>query len=100
MHPTLRLTLAIVGALVYAGAGGHIGARNAGWIVSGREANDLLPWLGVGAGLAIVAFVGSWFSREVARAGALGRASKILLVLGCVLFIAGALIQFAIFGTL
>lgn len=88
------------GTLIYATAGGVLGSQNAGWLDRMTGSNDLLPWLGVGAALVVVAFVGSSFSLEVGSAGALGQASKVLLVIGCVLFISGPIIDFAIFGTL
>lgn len=100
MDPRLRLALATLGALVYATAGGIIGAQNAGWIGFGKDANSLLPLLGVGAALVVVAFLGTSFSLEVGRQGALGQASKILVVVGSLLFISATLIDFAIFGTL
>lgn len=100
MNIGARLALAVAGTLIYATAGGLMGAENAGWITSGRVSNDLLPVLGVGAALVALAFVGTTFSLDVGAAGALGRASKILIVVGCLLFISGAILDFAIFGTL
>lgn len=100
MPPPLRLTLAMLGALIYATAGGLIGAQNAGWFELERDANEVLPLLGVGAALVTIAFIGTPFSEQLREVGALGVASRILIVVGCSLFIMGALIQFAIFGTL
>lgn len=100
MPLTLRLVLAVVGALSYAAAGALMGAQNAGWFGLEANANPLLPALGVGAALVVVAFMGSSFSLGVRRAGGFGRASQILLVVGCLLFILGPLIDFAILGTL
>lgn len=100
MSPSVRLPLAVIGGLIYAAAGALIGSQNAGWFGLGREANDVLPLLGVGAALVAVAFTGTSFSERLKKAGALGVASRILVVVGCVLFIMGSLIDFAIFGTL
>lgn len=100
MPLTLRLALAVVGALVFATAGAVMGSQNAGWFGLEREANDLLPALGVGAALVVVAFVGSSFSLAVKRSGGLGTASRILLIVGALLFMFGPLIDFAILGTL
>ena len=96
----LRLTLGILGSLIYAGAGGVIGAQNAGWFGLQRNSNELLPALGVGAALVVIAFVGSRFRKRVHQSGAAGVASEVLLVLGPVLYVVSALIEFAIFGTL
>ena len=47
-----------------------------------------------------VAFIGTPFSKRLGEVGALGIASQTFVVVGCALFIMGALIDFAIFGTL
>lgn len=100
MPPSFRLPLAVIGGLIYAAAGALMGSQNAGWFEVDRDANGLLPLLGVGAVLVATAFAGTPFSEKLGKAGALGAASRILVVAGCLLFIMGPLIQFAIFGTL
>ena len=96
----VRLTLGVVGALIYAGSGGVIGAQNAGWSGLQRNSNQLLPALGVGAALVVLAFASSRFQKRVHQSGDLGLVSEVLLVLGPVLYVVSALIEFAIFGTL
>ena len=96
----LRLTLGVLGSLIYAGAGGVLGAQNAGWSGLEGNSNPLLPALGVGAALVVIAFAGSRFRERVHRSGAAGVAGEVLLVLGPVLYVVSQLIEFAIFGTL
>ena len=99
MPLSLRLVLGVVGSLIYAGAGAVIGAQNAGWSGLQRNSNQLLPALGVGAALVVIAFAGTRFRERVHRSGAVGVASEALLVLGPVLYVVSELIEFAIFGT-
>lgn len=77
-----------------------MGSQNAGWFGLERNSNALLPVLGVGAGLVVVAFLRSSFNARLGSSGGLGKASQLLIVVGCVLFVFGSLIGFAIFGTL
>ena len=100
MPPALRLALGVLGSLIYAGAGAVIGSQNAGWFGLERNSNAVLPVLGVGAALVVISFAGSLFRKRVHESGALGVASEVLLVLGPVLYVVSALIEFAIFGTL
>ena len=96
----LKLATGLVGAIVYAAAGAHIGSQNAGWFGLERNANALLPTLGVGAALVVIAFASSTLHMRLREAGGLGRATQVLLVVGPLLYILSWLIQFAIFGTL
>lgn len=96
----LKLTTALLGAIVYAAAGALMGSQNAGWFGLERDANALLPTLGVGAALVVVAFASSTLHMRLREAGRLGRATQVLLVVGPLLYILSWLIQFAIFGTL
>lgn len=91
--------MAVVGAVVYAVAGGVMGAQNAGWLGTGRDANALLPILGVGAGLVVIAARTTLF-REQLRDFPAGRAGGYLAAAGAVLYVVSWLIEFAIFGTL
>ncbi|MFP5353400.1 MAG: hypothetical protein ACLGIB_12665 [Actinomycetota bacterium] len=100
MPVALRLVLGVVGSLIYAGAGAVVGAQNAGWFGLERSANGLLPALGVGSALVVVAFAPSRFRRRVHETGALGVTAEALIVLGCVLYVVSAIIEFAIFGTM
>ena len=100
MAPVPQLALGILGCLIYAGAGAVMGAQNAGWFGLERNANLVLPALGVGAGLVVVAFASSPFRRRLHQAAPLGVTSEVLLALGCLLYIVSAIIQFAIVGTL
>lgn len=99
MPLSLRVALGVLGAVIYAAAGVVIGSQNSGWFRLGRNSNDVLPALGVGAGLVVIAFVGSRLCERVHRSGAAGVAGEVLLVLGPVLYVVSALIDFAIFGT-
>lgn len=100
MPLALRPILGVVGALIYAGAGAVMGSQNAGWFGLERNANVILPALGIGAALVVFAFASSRFRARVHQTGPLGVASEVLLVVGPVLFLVSAIIQFAIFGTL
>ena len=93
-----RLALAVAGAIVYAVSGGLMGAQNAGWLAE-RDANALLPFLGIGAALAITAMRKTSFHERLASS-AIGRIGGCLLVLGAVLYVVSWAIDFAIFGTL
>jgi hypothetical protein len=99
MSSRARFSLAILGAVVFASAGGIVGAANAGWIQFNQEGNDFLPFLGLGAGLVVVAFWGSRFATEMTST-AIGKAAAVLLILGPALYVVSWLIDFAIFGTL
>lgn len=95
----VRVTLGVLGALIYAGAGTVMGSQNAGWFGLERNANMVLPALGVGAALVVFAFASSRFRVRVHETGPLGVVSEALLVVGPVLYLVSAIIQFAIFGT-
>lgn len=77
-----------------------MGSQNAGWFRLEQNANALLPMMGVGAALVIVAFAGSPLDRQLDTAGGLARAIRILLILGSLFNVLGLLIEFAIVGTL
>lgn len=62
-----RAVLARVGAIVYGVAGGVIGAQNADVLGAERDANALLPLLGRGGGLVIIAARSSPFHEHVSR---------------------------------
>ena len=96
----LRVTLGVLGSLIYAGAGAVMGSQNAGWFGLERNANLVLPALGVGATFVVLAFAPSHFRKRVHETGALGITSEVLLVLGPLLYIVSAIIEFAIVGTL
>ncbi len=99
MSRSLRVVLAVAGALVYAGAGGVMGAQNAGWLGPERNANALLPFLGVGAALVVVALRSTPFHHRL-RESPVGQVSGYLLAVGAVLYVVSWAIEFAIFGTL
>lgn len=94
-----RTGLATVGAIVYAVAGGVIGAQNADWLGPERNANALLPLLGLGAGLVIIATRSTPFHERVSLS-VVGRVAGYLLVTGALLYVVSWIIQFAILGTL
>lgn len=94
------MTLGVLGGLVYAGSGAVMGSQKAGWFGPDRNANLLLPALGIGAALVVLAFAPSHLRQRVHRTGALGITSEVLLVLGALLYIVSAIIEFAIIGTL
>ncbi len=89
----------MVGAAVYAVAGGVMGAQNAEWFGLAGHANALLPFLGIGTGLVITAVRGTPF-HEALRGLPVGRVGGHLVALGAVLYVVSWAIQFAIFGTL
>ncbi len=95
----LRPVLATIGAIVYALAGGLIGAQNADWLGVERNANALLPFLGLGAALVIIAARTTSFHEHL-RNSLVGRVAGYLLMAGAVLYVVSWIIQFAILGTL
>ena len=97
---TGRLVIALLGATIYATSGAVMGSMNADWFGLERNANALLPPLGVGAALVVIAFASSTFNRRLREIGKLGRATQVLLVVGPLLFVLGFVIDFAILGTL
>ena len=94
-----RITVAIAGALLYATAGGLMGASNAGWMAREPDGGAFLAILGIGAGFVVVMFAGTNFSRALARSGMSGRLARAFLVAGPVLYVLGGMIEFAILGT-
>ena len=94
-----RPVLATVGAIVYAVAGGVIGAQNADWLGGERNANALLPFLGLGAALVIIAARSTSFHEHVSLS-LVGRVAGYLLLTGALLYVVSWIIQFAILGTL
>lgn len=95
----LRPVLAAVGAILYAVAGGVIGAQNADWLGPERNANALLPLLGLGAALVIIATRSTSFHEHVSLS-LVGRVAGYLLLAGALLYVVSWIIQFAILGTL
>jgi len=95
----LRPLLATVGGIVYALAGGIIGAQNADWLGPERNSNALLPFLGVGAALVIVAARTTSFHEQL-RNYRVGRVAEYLLMTGAMLYVVSWIVQFAILGTL
>jgi len=85
--------------MVYALAGGLIGAQNADWLGMGRDANALLPLLGLGVALVIAAARTTSFHEHL-RTFPAGRVSGYLLMAGALLYVVSWIIQFAILGTL
>lgn len=100
MSPPLRTAVGVLGGLIFATAGAIIGSQNAGWFGLERNANDVLPVCGIGAGLVALAFARGSFSTAVAQVGKVGKTARVLIVVGCVTYILSWLIQFAIIGTL
>ena len=92
----------LVGGLLFAGSGAFWGAMNAGWLGLERDADRyyLQAWLGLGAGLVVVGFVGSGFCVRLRATGRVGRVARWMLIAAPILYILSAVIQFAIFGTL
>jgi hypothetical protein len=100
LGPTASLVIALLGATIYATSGAVIGSMNADWFGLDRNANALLPLLGVGAGLVVIAFASSTLNRRLREIGKLGRATQVLLVVGPLLFVLSFVIDLAIIGTL
>ncbi len=88
-----------IGAAIYAVGGAVLGSMNTGWFGIERDTNGLLPVLGVGAGLVVVAFSSSALNVRLSSLGTIGRAARYLLFAGPVLYVVSFLIEFAIFGT-
>ena len=55
----MRMWIGVLGGMIYASAGAVMGSMNAGWFGLHREANSMLPWMGVGASLVVFAFSSS-----------------------------------------
>lgn len=77
-----------------------MGSQNAGWFGLERNANALLPFMGVGASLVVGTFAKSPLNGRLGQAGGAGRASQVLLIAGPIIFVLSWVIQFAIIGTL
>ena len=92
--------IAFIGALIYAAAGFLMGAQNAGWFGLERNANALLPVMGVGAALVVGGFAPSSFNTRLSQARGLGRAAQAFLIAGPAMYVIGSVIGFAIVGTL
>lgn len=101
MNPDLisRAT-AVLGGLVFAGAGATMGSMNAGWFGLEPNANALFPLLGAGVLLLAVPWVRAGWPRTLWELGLLGKAAAVLLVLAPALLLLNPVLQFAIFGTL
>jgi hypothetical protein len=97
---TVSLVTALVGATTYAASGAIIGSMNASWFGLERNANALLPILGIGAALVVIAFAPSGLRRRLAETGRLGRGTEILLVVGPTILVLSWVVEFAILGTL
>jgi hypothetical protein len=97
---TVSLVTALVGATTYAASGAIIGSMNASWFGLERNANALLPILGIGAALVVIAFAPSRLRRRLTETRRLGRATEILLVVGPVFLVLSWVVEFAIIGTL
>ena len=96
----MRILIGVLGGMIYASAGAVMGSMNAGWFGLDREANAMLPWMGVGAALVVFAFSSSKLHAGLRDAGRLGRATQLLLVIGPVLYVLSWVVEFAILGTL
>jgi len=95
----IKLIVAVLGAAIYASAGGLIGSMNAGWLGMETDANGAMPALGVGAGMVVLAFASSPLNKRLREAGGAGRAAQVLLSIGPPLYVVSWLIEFAIVGT-
>lgn len=100
MPPTLKLAIALLGGFIYAAAGALIGSMNAGWLGLERNANAVLPALGVGAALVLIAFFSTTLHVRLREVGTLGRVTQVLIAVGSLFFVLSWLIEFAIVGTL
>lgn len=96
----MRMWIGVLGGLIYASAGAAMGSMNAGWFGLEREANAMLPPMGIGAALVVFAFSSSELRAGLRDAGGLGRATQLLLVIGPILYVMSWLVEFAILGTL
>jgi hypothetical protein len=92
--------LGVLGALIYASAGAVMGSMNAAWFGLDRDANALLPLMGIGAALVVIAFSTSALRMSLRHAGRLGAATQSLLVTGPVMYVLSWVVDFAILGTL
>lgn len=99
MNVGLRVAVALLGGLLFAMTGAIVGSQNAGWFELKRNANAMLPALGLGTALLVVGFRSSSFDEQVRTTG-LGRAARILIVVASGAYIVSWVIEFAIIGTL
>jgi hypothetical protein len=97
---TLKLVIALLGGVIYAAAGALIGSMNAGGLGLERNANAVLPALGVGAGLVVIAFCSTTLHVRLREIGTLGRVTQVLIAVGPLFFVLSWIIEFAIVGTL
>jgi hypothetical protein len=100
VRPAFKLLIALLGGIIYAAAGALIGSMNAGWLGLERNANAVLPALGVGAALIIIAFFSTTLHVRLCEVGTLGRVTQVLIAVGSLFFVLSWIIEFAIVGTL
>ena len=100
MRSSFKLVIALLGGVIYAAAGSVIGSMNAGWLGLERNANAVLPALGVGAALVVIAFFSTTLHVRLREVGALGRVTQVLITVGSLFFVLSWVIEFAIVGTL
>lgn len=89
-----------VGGLLFAAGGALIGSMNAGWLDLERNANAVLPLLGLGVALFVAGLALAGWINAVWRAGPDGIAAVVLLVVAPLLYLVSWIIEFAIFGTI
>jgi hypothetical protein len=100
VRPNFKLLIALLGGVIYAAAGAVIGSMNAGWLGLERNANAVLPALGVGAALVVIAFFSTSLHVRLREVGTLGRVTQVLITVGSLFFVLSWIIEFAIVGTL
>lgn len=96
----MRMGLGVLGGMIYASAGAVMGSMNAAWFGLDRDANALLPLMGVGAALVVIAFSTSAMRTGLRDTGRLGSATRSLLVTGPVMYMLSWVVELAILGTL
>jgi hypothetical protein len=100
VRPNFKLLIALLGGVIYAAAGAVVGSMNAGWLGLERNANAVLPALGVGAALVVIAFFSTSLHVRLREVGTLGRVTQVLITVGSLFFVLSWIIEFAIVGTL
>ncbi len=100
MRLTFKLVIALLGGVISAAGGALIGSMNAGWLGLERNANAVLPALGVGAALFVLAFFSTTLHVRLREVGTLGRVTQVLIAVASLFFVLSWIIEFAIVGTL
>jgi hypothetical protein len=76
VRPTFKLVIALLGGVIYAAAAALIGSMITSWLGPERNATAVLPALGVGGALVIIAFFSTTLHVRLREVGTLGRVTQ------------------------